>query len=126
MRELVRPGIEIIVSEAQAIDLANCRVQTSPPGTGRSETYIYGYQIVALGAELAPEAMPGPSTGSGQAWAEGAHTFYTLDGATKLRDALRAFNGGKVAVVVRALLYKCPAPRTKARCSSPTRSTSAA
>src|SRR3990172_3823186 len=29
VRELVRPGVEVIVAEAQAIDLANRRVQTS-------------------------------------------------------------------------------------------------
>ncbi|HLE29147.1 MAG TPA: FAD/NAD(P)-binding oxidoreductase [Anaerolineales bacterium] len=94
VRQLVRPGIEVIVAEAQAIDLANRRVQTSV------QSVNYDYLIIALGADLAPEAIPG--------LAEGAHTYYTFDGAAKLRDALQAFNGGKVAVVVSALPYKCP------------------
>ena len=94
MRQLIRPGVELIVAEAQAIDPTNRSVQTS------AQTLNYDYLIVALGADLAPEAMP--------ALAEAAHTYFTLDGAAKLRDALQAFNGGKVAVVVSALPYKCP------------------
>ena len=94
VHSLVRPGVEVIMAEAQAIDLPNRRVQTS------AQTLNYDYLIIALGAELAPGAIPG--------LAETAHTFYTFDGSTKLRDTLRSFAGGKVAVVVGALPYKCP------------------
>src|SRR5574341_2325850 len=105
VRALVRSGVEVIIAEAQAIDLTNRRVQTS------AQALSYDYLIVALGAELAPEAIPGPSTllpVAGQSLAGATHTFYTFDGATKLRDVLQTFNGGKVAVVVSALPYKCP------------------
>src|SRR5574341_1025266 len=105
VRALVRSGVEVIIAEAQAIDLTNRRVQTS------AQALSYDYLIVALGAELAPEAIPGPSTllpVAGQSLAGATPSFYTLDGATKLRDVLQTFNGGKVAVVVSALPYKCP------------------
>ncbi|MFZ2517998.1 MAG: FAD/NAD(P)-binding oxidoreductase, partial [Anaerolineae bacterium] len=65
-----------------------------------AQTLAYDTLIIALGAELAPEAIPG--------LAAAAHTFYTFDGAARLRDALREFGGGTVAVVVSALPYKCP------------------
>ncbi len=94
IRQLVRSGIEVVLAEAQTIDLSNRRVQTS------TQALNYDYLIIALGAELAPEAIPG--------LAESAHTFYTFDGAEKLRDALQDFHGGSVAVVVSALPYKCP------------------
>src|SRR3989304_2198521 len=94
LRQLVRPGVELVLSEAQAIDLSNRRVQTS------AQALNYDYLIVALGAELAPGAIPGLS--------ESAQTYYTLDGAAKLRDTLRNFAGGKVAGVVSSLPYKCP------------------
>ena len=94
VRNLVRPGVEVILAEVQAIDLPNRRVQTS------AQTLNYDYLIIALGAELALDAIPG--------LAEGAHTFYTFDGSMKLRDTLRNFTGGKVAVVVSSLPYKCP------------------
>jgi sulfide:quinone oxidoreductase len=91
---LTRPGVEVILAEAQALDLTQRRVETS------SQAWTYDYLILALGAELAPEAIPG--------LAEAAHTFYTLDGAAKLRDTLQEFDGGRVAIVVSSLPYKCP------------------
>ena len=94
VQKLVQPGVDLLLSEVQAIDLANNTVQTS------AQKLHYDYLIVALGAELAPETIPG--------LAESAHTFYTFDGALKLRDALPGFGRGKVAVVVSSLPYKCP------------------
>ncbi len=94
VHSLLRPGVDLIQAEVQAIDLLNRRVQTS------TQMLNYDYLIIALGAELTPEAIPG--------LAETAHTFYTFDGSTKLRDTLQNFAGGKVAVVVSALPYKCP------------------
>lgn len=91
---LVPPGVELSLAEVRAIDPANRQVQTS------AQTVSYDYLIVALGAELAPEAMPG--------LAETAYTFYSFEGAAKLRDALESFSGGTVAVVISALPYKCP------------------
>lgn len=93
VRQLARPGVEVVIDAARAIDLSNQCVETS------AQTLNYDYLVVALGAELAPEAIPG---------LDAAHTYYTFDGATKLRDALQTFNGGQVAVVVSALPYKCP------------------
>ncbi|MDE3088735.1 MAG: NAD(P)/FAD-dependent oxidoreductase [Chloroflexota bacterium] len=93
VRQLVRPGVEVVIDAARAMDLSSQRVETS------TQTLNYDYLVVALGAELAPEAIPG---------LDAAHTFYTFDGATKLRDELQKFNGGTIAVVVSALPYKCP------------------
>jgi sulfide:quinone oxidoreductase len=93
MRDLMRPGVEVS-GELRAIDLANRRVEFD------RESLAYDYLVVALGAELAPDAIPG--------LAAGAHTFYTLAGATRLRAALDHVTGGTVAVVVSALPYKCP------------------
>ena len=97
VRDLVRPGVELMQAEARSIDLDARRVETS------ERALEYDYLVVALGAELAPESIPG--------LVEAAHTFYTFDGALKLRDALSlsgGFDGGTVAVVVSALPYKCP------------------
>ena len=94
VRQLLRPGIELMQAEARGIDLSSRRIETSEGAV------TYDYLIVALGAELAPEAIPG--------LAEAAHTFYTFDGATKLHDALQEFAGGTVAVVVSSIPYKCP------------------
>jgi sulfide:quinone oxidoreductase len=93
--ELLRPGVEVIEADIRAIDLANRRVQLVD-----RDPITYDHLVVALGAELAAETIPG--------LADAAHTFYTLDGAARLQTALDGVAGGTVAVVVSALPYKCP------------------
>src|SRR3989337_389524 len=44
------------------------------------------YLIIALGAELAPESIPG--------LVQAGHNFYTLAGAEGFRDAFAQFTGG--------------------------------
>jgi sulfide:quinone oxidoreductase len=95
VQQLVHKGVELLHAEARGIDLAAHRVETS------AESLTYDLLVVALGAELAPGSIPGLT--------ESAQTFYTFDGAAKLRSVLRDFSGGKVAVVVAGLPFKCPA-----------------
>jgi sulfide:quinone oxidoreductase len=93
LRQLVRPGVEVCHGDVRVIDLANRQVKLD------EDFVAYDYLVIALGAELAPDAIPGLA---------GAHTFYTLAGATRLRAALDEVKTGTVAVVVSALPYKCP------------------
>lgn len=94
VRRLVRNDIDVIDDEAKRIDIANSRVETA------SNTLSYDYLIVATGARLAPELIPGI--------AGDAHTFYTFDGAQRLHHALEDFQGGKIVIAVGSLPYKCP------------------
>jgi sulfide:quinone oxidoreductase len=57
--------------------------------------------VIALGAELAPETIPG--------LAAAGHNLYTLSGATATRQALDEFPGGRIVVLTAAPAYKCPA-----------------
>ena len=57
--------------------------------------------IIALGADYAPESIPG--------LADAGLNLYTMDGATAVRDALVRFQGGRIVVLTAAPLYKCPA-----------------
>src|SRR5581483_9791183 len=91
LTRLVRPGVEVIRAEAQAIDLGARQVVTA------DQSLTYDQLVVSLGAELAPESLPG--------LAESAQTFYTFEGANRLREALNAFSGGTIAIVVAALPY---------------------
>ena len=91
---LLRRGIELVQAEILGIDPIHRKVRTSVSELN------YDHLVVALGADLAPDAIPGLAAAS--------HTFYTLDGAARLRDSLRAFSGGRIAVVVYAMPYKCP------------------
>jgi sulfide:quinone oxidoreductase len=92
--QLLRTGVEFVHGSAEGLDLNRQRIVTS------AGDISYDYLVVALGAELAPETVPG--------LADGAQTFYTFDGASRLRDVLSQFSGGRVAVVVAAMPYKCP------------------
>lgn len=91
---LIRPGVELIQAEVKTIDIANHMVITAQC------SIIYDYLVVALGAELAPETIPG--------LAQVAYSFYTSEETKKLQQALSQFKGGNIAVVVCSLPYKCP------------------
>ncbi len=95
LADLLRRGVELLAAEVIGIDLAHRQVRTSP-------TEIpYDYLVIALGADLAPEMIPGLDVAS--------HSFFTFDGALRLREVLKAFPGGRIAVVVSSMPYKCPA-----------------
>jgi sulfide:quinone oxidoreductase len=95
LRRLRRRGIELVEAEARAIDAEARRIETANGPLG------YDRLVVALGAELAPELLPG--------FADIALDLYTLDGAVEAGRALEGFAGGSVAVLVSRLPYKCPA-----------------
>jgi sulfide:quinone oxidoreductase len=95
LRRMVFPGVEVLQTEVREIDPAAQRVVTRDGEQG------YDYLVVALGAELAPDAMPG--------YLEAAHNFFNLEGATGLGRALGEFNGGRIVVAISSMPYKCPA-----------------
>jgi sulfide:quinone oxidoreductase len=92
---LARKGVELVTATVEALDPAR-RVVTAG---GRE--YTGDAVIVALGAELVPETIPG--------LADGGHDLYTLRGASAIFSALKSFRGGRVAVLTAAPAYKCPA-----------------
>ena len=92
---LARKGVELVHATVEAIDPSR-RVVTAG---GRE--YTGDAVIVALGAELAPEIIPG--------LADGGHNLYTLSGASAILGALKSIRGGRVAVLTAAPAYKCPA-----------------
>ncbi|MFB6146205.1 MAG: NAD(P)/FAD-dependent oxidoreductase [Halobacteriaceae archaeon] len=61
----------------------------------------YDHLVVATGARLDPEAVPGLP--------EGGHHFYGADGATALRDALADFRSGHLVLSVIGVPHMCPA-----------------
>jgi len=95
LRRMVRPGVEVLRAEVQEIQPERERVRAG------GQDLPYDHLVVALGADLAPEALPG--------YAEAAHNFFALDGAAALWQALARFDGGRALVLVSSLPYKCPA-----------------
>lgn len=97
---LQKRGIELIQGTIEHIDPAARRVRVN------GADLVGDYMIVALGAELAPETVPG--------LAEAGHNFYTLAGAESLRAALPKLSKGRIAVLVAAMPFKCPAAPNEA------------
>jgi len=92
--DLVKPGVRFVQTTVRAIDPATKRVDTD------AGTFDADILVVALGADLHPEATPG--------LVEGGHEFYTVAGAFALRDVLSDFGGGRVIVGVTSTPFKCP------------------
>ena len=65
----------------------------------------YDVLIVATGSRLAPEETEG-LTGPG--WRETMFDFYTLEGATALRDKLATWGGGRLVIDIVDMPIKCP------------------
>jgi len=57
--------------------------------------------VIALGAELAPDAVPGLR--------EHALNLYDPDGAVAIRDALTSITAGRVVVAIARTPFRCPA-----------------
>jgi sulfide:quinone oxidoreductase len=94
-RTLLRKDVELVIDGAARIDADAHTVELQ-----RGGTLPYDYLVLATGARLVPEQIPG--------LVGHAHDFYSLDGAQRLREALRSFRGGRVAVGVAGIPYKCP------------------
>jgi sulfide:quinone oxidoreductase len=93
-RDLVKPGVQFVQSPVRSIDPVAKRVETD---AGAFDADVL---VVALGADLHPDATPG--------LVEGGYEFYTEAGAFALRDVLASFQGGRVIVGVTSTPFKCP------------------
>lgn len=95
LARLQRKGIEVRRGDIQRIDPER-RVVTID-----GESIAADYIVIALGAELYPEAIPGLT--------DAGHNFYTLSGAQALWSALQHIRTGRIVVLTAAPVYKCPA-----------------
>lgn len=88
-------GIEVLNDEVIKIDTAASTIETRD--NGRIE---FDYLIVALGAELVPDRVPG--------FVANGHNLYDPIQVPRIREKLLAMNGGKVAIAIMGMPYKCP------------------
>ncbi len=88
-------GIEVVNDEVLSIDVQARDVKTA------GDEFPFDYLVVALGAEYAPDSIPG--------FREYAYHIYDLENAIRFREAIEGFSGGTVAVGVSRTPFKCPA-----------------
>jgi sulfide:quinone oxidoreductase len=92
--ELLARGVRVVQARVAALELAERRVVTEEGALG------FDQLVIALGADLNPAAVPG--------LAAAAHTFYTVEGAERLKPVLERFAGGDVVILIPKAPFKCP------------------
>ena len=92
-RHFLKRGVKMLRETITAIDPRTRRV-TTDRGTHQAD-----YLVVALGADYDLAATPG---------LEAENEFYSVAGATRLRDVLPGFRRGHALVGVCGAPYKCP------------------
>lgn len=95
LTRLARSGIELVHGEVERI------VPEVPSARVAGKDIAADHMIIALGAELAADRVPG--------LAETGHNFYTLEGAQTLDRARANLRRGRIVVLVAATPFKCPA-----------------
>ncbi len=93
-RNFVKPGVRFVQQTITAIDPVARRVTTT------GGTHEADFLVVALGADYDLAATPG--------LAEDGYEFYSVAGASRLREVLPAFSKGPAIVGVSGFPYKCP------------------
>jgi sulfide:quinone oxidoreductase len=93
-RDLAKPGVRFRQETIVSIDPVARRTVTDVG------TYDADILVVALGADLDTSATPGLD--------DGGNEFYSVEGATELRDVLASFDAGHVIVGVTGPSFKCP------------------
>lgn len=87
-------GIDFVKAEIERIDLSSNRVETS------AGPLRYDYLVVALGARLSPERVPG--------LAEHGLNLYDHGHLESIRERLLSMESGRIAVAITGMPYKCP------------------
>ncbi len=93
-------GVDLVLGEIDRVDPQSRVVALSD---GRE--LEYDYLVIATGTTPRPEQTPGML---GSQWRTSIFDFYTLEGATALREALRDFTGGRLVVHIVDMPIKCP------------------
>lgn len=92
-RKVTGTGIEVVIGEIDKVNPENISVSVS------GKEYKGDYMVISLGVEQVTEHK----------LHQFGHDFYTLEGAIKFYDRSQNFKGGKIAVLVSSLPFKCPA-----------------
>jgi sulfide:quinone oxidoreductase len=90
---LLGEGVRLLEARVVGIDL-NARLVATD-----DDAFSFDHLVIALGADVDADGVPG---------LDDAHTFYTPEGAERLRPALESFRGGDVVMVVARTPFKCP------------------
>jgi sulfide:quinone oxidoreductase len=92
---LEKKGIDVVKGQVEAIDPEQRTIRVD--GNELESDYL----VVALGADLVPEQVPGLK--------DAGFNLYSLEGAVAIRDARANLIEGRLVVLTARVPYKCPA-----------------
>ena len=93
------PGVAFVAAEVVLIDHAQREVHTD------DGNYAYDFLVGAMGCRSAPEEIDGMARAMGH---DGVHTFYTLEGALAMREAIAGMREGRLVIDICEMPIKCP------------------
>jgi len=94
LNELRKKEINFVKEEILKIDLQNKNIQTT------TKNLSYDFLIIAMGAVLAPQKIPGLS--------ENGMNLYDHNQLTEIHNKLKKMKSGKIAISIMGMPYKCP------------------
>lgn len=92
-KNLEGAGVEVVIGEIEKVSPSAISV------TVKGKEYKGDYMVVSLGAEQVPEFNLNKA----------GFDFYSVEGASSFYEKLQGFKGGKIAIVIPSLPFKCPA-----------------
>ncbi|NIM25126.1 MAG: FAD-dependent oxidoreductase [Nitrososphaeria archaeon] len=94
LSELTKKNIDYLNEEILSVDLENKKVATT------TQSLSYDFLIIAMGAVLAPEKIPGLN--------ENGLNLYDYRQAEQIHDKILELKSGKIAISIMGMPYKCP------------------
>ena len=95
MSKLEKKNVKYVNAEVLKIAPAERTVETS------AGKFVYDYLVIALGADLDTDTIPG--------FSKSAYHAYSLEAAMEFREQIRRFSGGNIVIGISSLPFKCPA-----------------
>lgn len=99
-KDFLPKGIEYIQEKIELIEPTRDRVKLTS-----GQVVEYHILIIATGAKIVPEEVEGLS---GEGWRKNIFDFYTIEGATALREKFKTWPGGKLVIHFAEMPIKCP------------------
>ncbi len=98
--EFIPANVRLVMSKIELIEPEHNLVRLAD-----GNLLPYDFLVIATGADIHPEETPGLAE---HEWGRSIHTFYSFEGAAKLADHLRTWQGGRLVVNVVENPIKCP------------------
>lgn len=98
--DFIPVGVEYILADVDKIEAENNKVLIKG-----GQVLNYDYLIIATGTRTAPEETPGMT---GELWYKNIFDFYTVEGAVKLHEFFKSWEGGKLVMSITEVPFKCP------------------